>query len=369
MKKIKADPELRLQVLVSGMHLSTEFGSTYREIEKDGFFIDEKVEMLLSSDTCEGICKSAGMGLIGFGDALMRLCPDALVVLGDRFEAFAAASAAMICRIPIAHIHGGEATRGLIDEPIRHSITKMSHFHFTSTEAYRKRVIQLGEQPDRVFCVGALGVAGLKDIDLLPKDQLEQQLSFSFQSPTVLVTFHPVTLEHFTAESQISCLLQALERIDDVKVIFTRSNADTHGRVINRHIEAFVQRYPGRAAVYTSLGTERYLSAMRFADAVVGNSSSGIIEAPFFKVPTVDIGDRQAGRIKPESVISCSNNTGDIVDALQKALSPEFRSTLDEMINPYVHSGTIETIVSVLKKSDLSHVLKKNFFDIAFSTP
>jgi GDP/UDP-N,N'-diacetylbacillosamine 2-epimerase (hydrolysing) len=298
MDEIKSDPDLELQIVASCMHLSPEFGLTYKEIEKDGFNIDEKVEMLLSSDTPSGIVKSMGLGMIGYTDALNRLKPDITVVLGDRFEALAFAIASFVNRIPIAHLYGGEATEGLIDEGIRHSITKLSYLHFTSTEEYRKRVIQLGEEPERVFNVGALGIDNIKKMKLLNKDEIESKLGIKFKSKNLLITYHPVTLKKDESEKEFKALLNVLREMEDTLFIFTKPNADTEGRRIIKLIEEFVKENNDKAIVFTSLGQLNYLSIMKYVDAVVGNSSSGIIEAPSLKVPTINIGDRQKGRIK-----------------------------------------------------------------------
>ncbi len=363
MQQIDQDEELQLQILVGGMHLSPEFGSTFLEIEQDGFKINEKVEMLLSSDSAVGLCKSTGLGLIGFGDALERLAPDVLVVLGDRFEAWAACAAALFCRIPIAHIHGGEATEGLIDEAIRHGITKMSHLHFVATEDYRRRVIQLGEQPGRVFNVGAPGVENINKLTLLDRPTLEREIGFTLGPQNALVTFHPVTLETATAESQFGLLLEALADLPELHLIFTRANADTDGRIINRMIDDFVAQRSGSAAVFSSLGQLRYLSAMQQVDVVLGNSSSGIIEAPSFGVPTVNIGARQHGRVRAASVIDCEPEKMAIRAALDKALSKTFKNLAATVDNPYEGCDTALRIKECLKEVDLPDT-RKTFFDL-----
>ena len=305
MKAIKDNSNLELSVCVTGMHLSPEFGLTYKQIESDGFQIDGKIEMLVSSDTSVGITKSIGLGLIGFADFFERTKPDWILVLGDRYEIFAAVTAAMIARIPVAHCHGGEATEGLIDEAIRHSITKMSHLHFTSTAEYRDRVIQLGEQPDCVFHVGALGIENINRLNLLNKEEFEASIDFKLSSLNFLVTFHPVTLDNATAEEQFLELLQALSVFKEAKIIITKPNSDHDGRVIIKLIDEFVSKNPTNAISFISLGQIRYLSAIRHCQVVIGNSSSGLIEVPSFKKPTVNIGDRQQGRIESKSVISC----------------------------------------------------------------
>ena len=365
MEALRKDANIRLQVIASGMHLSPEFGLTVREIEKDGFEIQEKVEILLSSDSPVGLCKSMGLGLIGFSEALERLKPDVLVILGDRFEAFAVASSAMICRIPIAHIHGGEATEGLIDEPIRHAVTKMSHLHFTSTERYRQRVIQLGESPDRVFNVGALGLDNIAGMDLPGRTELEEKIGLSLQGDYALITFHPVTLEKNTAQGQFQEILDALSSRKDLRLVFTKANADTEGRIINRMIDRYCAEHPERAKGFTSLGQFLYRSAMKHAAVVVGNSSSGIIEAPSFHVPTIDIGDRQKGRIATRSIIRCRPVEKEITEALDKALSNDFRETARRAQNPYEKLGTTQTIKDVLVRFELKNILKKSFYDLA----
>ena len=364
MDEIEKDKALCLQLIVSGMHLSSEFGSTYRQIEEDGFRIDEKVEILLSSDTAIGLSKSTGLGLISFSEAYNRLNPDIVVVLGDRFEAFAASGAALISRIPIAHLHGGEATFGLIDEAIRHCITKMSHLHFTSTEEYRNRVIQLGEAPDRVFNVGATGLDNIVELDLLGKEELESELNLKFNNRNLLVTFHPVTLERDTSKEQLGNLLAALDNLNDTHIIFTKANADTDGRAINQMIDQYVSANSHKSVVFTSMGQLRYLSTMQYVDAVVGNSSSGIVEAPSFKIGTVNIGDRQQGRIKAESIVDCEPTTEDIARALEKVLSVEFKRDVKDVINPHGDGHAAVKIKDILKNRPLGNIIKKKFYDI-----
>jgi GDP/UDP-N,N'-diacetylbacillosamine 2-epimerase (hydrolysing) len=304
MEGIKQAPSLELQIIATGAHLSPEFGLTYQEIEKDGFNIDRKVEMLLSSDTPSGLSKSMGLGLIGFGDVLQQLQPGILLVLGDRFEIFSAVAAAMVARIPVAHLHGGESTEGAFDEAIRHSITKMSHLHFVAAEEYRKRVVQLGEQPDRVFLVGGLGIDNIKKLELLDRPELETALEFKLGPKNLLITFHPATLENETSGFQMKELLAALELLEDTHLIFTMPNADTDGRVIVEMINKFVASH-SNAQAYVSLGQLRYLSCIKYVDGVVGNSSSGLTEVPSFAKGTINVGDRQRGRLKAESVIDC----------------------------------------------------------------
>jgi len=363
MKEIQADTNLKLQVIVTGMHLVPEFGSTYKEIEKE-FVIDRKIEMLLSSDTPIGISKSMGLAQISFAEAYAELGPDIVVVLGDRFEIFSAAAAAMIARIPIAHIHGGETTEGAFDEAIRHSITKMSHLHFAATEEYRKRIIQLGEVPEHVFNVGAPGLDSIANLNLLTRDELEKAIDFKLGKKNLLVTFHPVTLEQNTAKDQFWQLIQALDELDDTHLIFTKANADTDGRAINLMLDEYVAANPGKAAVFASLGQLRYLSALQFVDAVVGNSSSGLIEAPSFRIATVNIGDRQKGRIKAASVIDCLPVRSEISSAIRQVYDPVTQKRLRGVINPYGVGGSSMKIVATLRSSPLRGLVKKHFNDL-----
>ena len=367
-EKIDHDDELKLQLVVTGMHLSPEFGLTYKEIERDGFKITERNEMLLSSDTSNGITKSIGLGMIGFADIFTRIMPDMVVILGDRYEVLAAATAAMVHRIPIAHIHGGELTLGSIDDAIRHSITKMSTLHFASTEEYRKRIIQLGESPERVFTVGALGVENVKNQQLLSKDELAKRIRFSLDQPYLMVTFHAVTLESNTAKKQIECLLAALDYFKEYCVIFTKANSDTDGRIVNQSIDEYVSQNENRTIAVTSLGMVRYLSALKHCEMVIGNSSSGIIEAPSFKIPTVNIGDRQLGRTRAASVIDCGNSTEDIVEAINAARLLREGKKLDDVINLYEGNETSQRIVSIIRKHILNGVqIKKEFYDVRIS--
>jgi len=364
MKEIQNDPDLELQIIATGMHLSPEFGLTYRQIEKDGFKIDKKIEILLSSDTPVGISKSMGLGMIGFSEAYVEMKPDIVVLLGDRFEIFSAAIAAMIARIPIAHLHGGETTEGAFDEAIRHSITKMSYLHFTAAEEYRRRAIQLGEPPARVFNVGGLGIDSIKKLKLLSLNEFEGSIDFKFGPKNLLVTFHPVTLEHATARKQFQILLDALDELENTKFIFTKPNADTEGRIITQMIDKYVAQNRHKAIEFVSLGQLRYLSALQFVDAVVGNSSSGLAEAPTFKIGTINIGDRQRGRIKAESVIDCEPVKESILSAIRKLYSKEFQDKLKNVKNPHGEGGAAEKIMKVLKVKDLSDILKKEFYDI-----
>ena len=363
MQGIKDDPELTLQIIATGMHLSPEFGLTYRDIEHDGFQIDRKVEMLTSSDTPVGIAKSMGLGLIGFADALHELKPDLIVVLGDRFEIFSAVSAALVARIPVAHLHGGELTEGAFDDAMRHSITKMTHIHFVAAEEYRKRVIQLGEQPDRIFLVGGLGIDNIKRLKLLDREELEASLDFKLGSKNLMITFHPVTLETATASEQMTQLLAALAELDDTQLIFTMPNADTDGRVLIRIVEEFVAQY-SNARAYTSLGQLRYLSCISHVDGVVGNSSSGLAEVPSFRKGTINIGDRQRGRLQAGSVINCEPTRADIADALEKLYSPAFQAEVSRVTNPYGEGGASEQVVETIRNISLEGLVKKSFNDL-----
>jgi len=364
-KKLKSDIYFDVKLCVTGMHLSPEFGLTYKQIEEDGIVIDKKIEMLLSSDSVNGIAKSIGLGVIGFTDAFNDLKPDLVLLLGDRFEIFAAATAAMIAKIPIAHCHGGEATEGLIDEPIRHSITKMSQLHFTSTEEYRKRVIQLGELPNRVFNVGALGIENINKLKLLNKSDFEKSIGIKLLKQTFLITFHPVTLEKSTAEDQFINLLSAITNFSDTTYIFTMPNADNDGRVIINSIQKFVANNKNSSIAFTSLGQLRYLSALQHVDLVIGNSSSGLIEVPSFKIPTINIGDRQRGRVYGLSVINCKPTKKEIIESINLGLSESFRNKLKKSINPYGNKNSSIEIVKILKKIAVNeNLIKKKFYNL-----
>ncbi|MCG8540269.1 MAG: UDP-N-acetylglucosamine 2-epimerase [Clostridia bacterium] len=363
---IREDNDLKLQIIVTGMHLSPEFGLTYKELEKAGLEIDEKIEMLLSSDTPIGISKSMGLAMISFAEAYNRLRPDIIVVLGDRYEIFSASASAMVSNIPIAHLYGGESTYGVIDEAIRHSITKMSYLHFTSTEEYRKRVIQLGESPHRVFNVGAIGLENIKNMKLLSKKELEESINFKIESPTVLVTFHPTTLEENSSEIYFKNLLDSLHGFENMKIIFTKANSDTHGRIINKMIDDYVRNNRYRSVEFISLGQLRYLSAIKYVDAVIGNSSSGIIEVPVFNTPTVNIGDRQKGRIRCNSVLDCGPTKDEIKKYIAKALSHEFKRSLKDIKNPYGDGNVSKKILVKIKKFLLKGLIdiKKEFYNV-----
>jgi GDP/UDP-N,N'-diacetylbacillosamine 2-epimerase (hydrolysing) len=360
---ISLDLELELQLVVTGMHLSEEFGSTVAEIEADGFEINYKVPTLANSDSPEGIAKSIANGIEGCASAFAKLNPDLVVVLGDRFEIFAAASAALVSRLPIAHLHGGEVTAGAFDEAFRHSITKMSQLHFVAHEDYRNRVIQLGENPIHVFKVGALGVSNYKPEELLSKIQLEEEFGIVFKEKSLLITFHPVTLEKDTAVEQMNELLEALETLDDTTLIFTMPNADTGGQAQMKLIEDFVEKH-SNSIVFKSLGRVKYLSCLQLVNGVLGNSSSGIIEAPSFKVGTINIGERQLGRVQAESVINCDPKSSSIKIAIGNLYEESFQSRLSAVVNPFGDGNSSQKIVSILKQVELDNILKKSFHDL-----
>ncbi len=367
MKEIQADDELELVVIVTGMHLSPEFGYTYRQIEEDGFPIHYRLEMLLSSDTAQGVVKSTGLGLLGFAEAYKTLKPEIVVVLGDRFESLSASVAAMIMGIPLAHMHGGELSEGAVDESIRHAITKMAQIHFTATETYRKRVIQMGETPEAVYCFGSPGLDYIERVEFLPRTDLETFFKLDLSRTTFLVTFHPATREQGLETQQVEALLSALDHFKDVQLIFTLPNADAGGRTIAERIRQYARQSGERVRVYTSLGQVRYLSTLRHVALVLGNSSSGLIEAPSFRIPTVNIGDRQRGRVMADSVVTCDAAVEGIIAAVKKALSPEFKILLERVVNPYHREGASRMIKDALKSVELEpQRMKKKFYDIHF---
>ena len=356
---IRADHDLTLQIIATNMHLSPEFGLTYKEIEADGFTIDKKVEMLLSSDTSNAITKSIGLATIGFADAYEDLQPDILLILGDRFEILAAATAALIYKIPVAHLHGGEIT----DDAIRHAITKMSHLHFVSTEIYRQRVIQMGEHPSTVFNVGALGCENIKSLKLMRKDELEKSLGFKLDRNTILITYHPVTMECNTSEQQFRELLSAIDLFPELKVIFTMPNSDTDGRIIMKMIKEYVAKNPERTVWFDSLGCYRYLSVLQYIGGVVGNSSSGIIEVPSFHIPTINIGDRQKGRVAAASVLNSKPTQQDIQQRLAAILAPGYLDSLVSVTNPYDMPDTAKNILDTLKHQPIVSI--KSFYNLS----
>ena len=362
MREIDSDLDLELQIIATGMHLAPEFGLTYRVIEEDGFAITAKVEMQLSSDTPAGIAKSIGLGVIGFADALQSLQPDLMVVLGDRYEVLAAVQVALVARIPVAHIHGGETTEGAIDESIRHAVTKMSQLHFVAAEPYRSRLIRMGEDPATVFNVGAPGLENLRRLPLLDKSELERSIDFELATPCFLVTYHPATLGSTAPPVAMQALLDALDHFPEARIIITKPNSDADGRILAQLVDDYAQRQQGRVAVFTSLGQLRYLSALRLVDAVIGNSSSGIIEAPACHTPTVNIGERQSGRLKADSVIDCGESAESIVAAINKALAPEFRDSVKRSLSRYGSGDSAARIKEQLKQADLR--ARKHFYDL-----
>ena len=366
-KKLMCDKEVNVRVVATGMHLSPEFGLTYKDVENDGIRIDRKIEILMSSDTSVSMSKTMGMAMISFADYFEEVCPDALLVLGDRYETLAVCCAALNAKIPIIHLHGGETTEGAIDEAIRHSITKMSYLHFTSTEEYRHRVIQLGENPERVYNVGSLGVENVLNQTLLSREALESELKLQLNMPYAVVTYHPVTLEDRDICETVKIFLDALDQNKDMFYIITKSNADAGGRQINLMMEEYAE-HRDNVQVYDSLGMIKYLSAVKYSEIVIGNSSSGILEVPSFKIPTVNIGDRQKGRIRAESVIDCNEDTESIVRAIKKARTPEFRKQCSQVKNPYEGVRTSDTIVEIIKEKlfDKKVEIKKKFYDIKY---
>jgi GDP/UDP-N,N'-diacetylbacillosamine 2-epimerase (hydrolysing) len=357
--------EFDVRVVATGAHLSPEFGLTFNEIEQDNIYIDEKIEMLLSADTTAAISKSMGLAMISFADYFERLKPDMLVVLGDRYETLAVCMVAMNQRIPIAHLYGGETTEGAVDESIRHAVTKLSYLHFTSTEKYRKRVIQLGEQPDRVYSVGAVGIENILNQKLMSKGDLESSIHFTLEKPYAMVTFHPVTLEDDCSAEQFQALLDVCKKYQEIKFIFTKANADANGRIINKMIDSYVQENE-HAIAFKSLGMSRYLSALKYCSIVIGNSSSGLLEAPSFGIPTINIGDRQKGRLQAESVINCDPTFNEIRKAVELALTDDFKNIAKNTVNPYGYGNTSEKVVATIRDYLLNEKieLKKTFYDV-----
>jgi len=362
MELIKQSTKLELQTIVTGTHLSPEFGLTYKQIEADGFYIDEKVEILLSSDTATSIVKTMALALNGMSDVLPRLSPDLLVVLGDRYEMLAIVSAATIFKIPIAHLHGGEVTEGAYDNAIRHAITKLSHLHFTSTNEYRNRVIQMGENPGQVFNVGAIGLDNIKNLKLYSREELEKELNIRFLEYNYQVTFHPETLSLLNAKEQFQLLLDTIDNQKDSYFIFTKSNADTDGRIINQMIDEYVAKNPNNSIAFASLGSLRFLSLIKECTAIIGNSSAGILEAPSLYTATINIGERQKGRIQAQSIINVACNFDEINDGFRKVKDPVFQRKLKNIGNPYFQKDVAENIVKVILKSDVSIV--KHFNNI-----
>lgn len=356
--------EYQLQLLVTGTHLSAEFGMTWKNIEADGYRIDAKVEMLLSSDTPVGVSKSLGLMCTGFADAFETLQPDFIIILGDRYEMVGVATVANLFNIPIVHIHGGEITQGALDDNFRHAITKLSHLHFASTAEYRQRIIQLGETPDRVFEVGAIGIDNIRNMDLLDRHDLAESIDLDLSKPYFLVTYHPVTVNSSDVNIEIDNLIAALVSISDTQAIITSSNADVGGRLINQRLQYWQQQYPERITLFTSLGQLRYLSAVEHCIAVVGNSSSGILEAPSLKRPTVNIGDRQKGRTQADSIVNCDVDIESITQALNIVSSKEFQMNSKAVVNPYGEGLSAPAIMSELIKTNWSNITEKEFYDV-----
>jgi GDP/UDP-N,N'-diacetylbacillosamine 2-epimerase (hydrolysing) len=363
MHGVKDDPELHLQIIATGMHLSPTFGFTYQEIEADGFFIDARIEILGLPDAAIEITESMGLAITGVAKAINDLEPDLFVVLGDRYEIFAATAAALVSKVPVAHLHGGEVTTGAFDESFRHSITKMSHLHFVATEVYKTRVIQLGENPNNVFLVGGLGVDGIKMLPLLSREELETRLGFMFGEKSLLITFHPATLDPEAPEHQMRELLRALSSLNDTTLIFTMPNADPGSQPITHLIHEFVSRNQN-AKAFSSLGQLNYLSCVAYVDGVIGNSSSGLTEVPSFKKGTINIGIRQSGRVQATSVINCQPNETEIRRAIEKLYSVEFQTRLEKTINPYGVGGASAEIVKILKNCNLDGIVEKAFYDL-----
>ncbi|WP_400262029.1 UDP-N-acetylglucosamine 2-epimerase [Sphingobacterium sp. SG20118] len=361
MDLIQGAEDLELQIIATGAHLSPEFGLTYKQIEADGFIINEKVEILLSSDTPSSIVKTMGLAMNGMADVLPRLKPDMFVILGDRYEMLAIASAATIFKVPIVHLHGGEITEGAYDDAIRHAITKLSHLHFTSTEEYRNRVIQMGEEPDRVFNVGAIGLDNVANLKLLNKEELEKDLGIKFLKYNYQVTFHPETLSNLSSEKQFQILLDAIEQQEDSFFVFTKANADTDGRIINQMIDHYVTKNPTKAKVFLSLGTLRFLSVVKESTAIVGNSSSGILEAPSLHTATINIGDRQKGRAQSRSIVNVACDINDIIGGFKAIKESSFKDKLKNLDNPYDQGGATNKIVEVIKDFKQLSSLKRYY--------
>lgn len=366
MHAIDNDDELELQVIVTGAHLSPEFGLTYRFIEEDGFNITAKVEMLMSSDTAIGITKSMGLCLISASEVLHRCLPDLLLLLGDRYETLAVATAALMQKIPIAHLHGGELSEGAIDDAIRHAITKLSHLHFVAADAYRKRVVQLGENPDNVFNVGAPGLERIHNMSLLNLNELQKKINFQLDGPlNFLLTYHPATLAIDEDTEILTNLFASLDQFPEAKMIITLANADETGRSINRKMTEYAARHPDRAKVFVTLGDLNYLSLLQFVDIVIGNSSSGIVEVPYFHKPSINIGNRQTKRLRASTIIDCSGHGDSIVNAIKKALSPDFQAGLSHPTLQYKQDKTVEKITTIIKQTDLNKLMMKQFYDVS----
>ena len=358
--------DVDLKIIATNMHLSEEYGSTWKEIENDGLKIDWRVKMKSDADTRKDTVLAMSECMAGMAEALAALQPDLLVILGDRYEMLATASAALILRIPIAHIAGGAISQGAYDESIRHAITKMSHIHLTETERYRKRVIQLGENPEHVIYTGAIGVYNIMHTQYISREQLERELNLTLSDRLILATFHPATLDEMPPQQQCKNLLATLDRHPDYQTIFTYPNNDSEGRIIIQLIESYRRRHPERVAVFPSLGMRRYLSMLHCATAVVGNSSSGIVEVPSIGIPTLDIGIRQMGRTAAPSVLHCGVSEEEIVDGLETVLSSSFRLIAKSAENPYYLPDTLEKMVDAIVNTPLDNIIIKPFYDVKF---
>ncbi|MDK9696770.1 MAG: UDP-N-acetylglucosamine 2-epimerase [Siculibacillus sp.] len=362
--RLAANPAFDLRLLATGTHLSPQHGMTVREIEADGFRVDERAEILISADSESGVAKSMGLAVILFTEAFVRQAPEALVLLGDRFEVLAAAVAASALRIPIVHLEGGHLTTGAIDDAMRHAVTKLAHLHFTGAEVYARRLRQMGEAPDRVHAVGSPGLDNILTVERWPRERLAADIDFAFRSPCVMATFHPATLEQgLTPGEQVDTLLDALDALPEVSVLFTMPNADAGGREVGERILAFAAAHADRCRVVTSLGRVRYVSALALVDAVVGNSSSGLIEAPSFGIGTVNIGTRQDGRLRAASIVDCPLDSAEIVTAIRRVLTPEFREGPARAGNPFGDGHAAERIIAILEATDFARLLEKRFID------
>ena len=365
MQDIKDDLNLCLQLIVTGSHLSSDFGNTYKEIESDGFFINKKIQTLVETNEASDIVKSMARGLNSFPNIIKTLNPDLVIILGDRYEIMPVAISTLILGIPLAHIHGGELTLGSYDDSIRHSITKMANLHFVSTRSYLKRIIQMGEEPNKVFLVGGLGQDNLIRLKLLERQKLEKEINFKFGKKSLLITLHPETISDLTVENQVDTVLDALDNFKEVNLLFTMSNADHGNKVISKRIKYFVQQNTN-SCVMTSMGQRNYLSAMKYVDGVVGNSSSGIIEAPSLKKGTVNVGKRQKGRVQAKSIINVNFDRKNITNAIEKLLSKSFQDSLTSLVNPYGDGGASRKILKTIKSFDYTKLKEKKFNDIHF---
>ena len=363
-KKFKNSNKHEIRIVVTGMHLSKKHGETFKDILKDNLKINHYVKIHKDNDNPDDICDSIGSAVKKFSKKFKSINSELIILLGDRYEIFAASTAALIHQIPICHIHGGETTRGAIDESFRHSITKMSHFHFVANKIYSKRVKQLGEDPKRIFNVGGFGVDLIKNTQLLEKKKLERKLNIKFGKKNLIVTFHPVTLEKSTSKWQFKQLTNALKTLKNTKIIFTKANNDTYGNVINDQIDHFVKKNPNNSYCFKSLGQLNYLSVLKYVDGIVGNSSSGLLEAPSFKIATINIGDRQLDRLQASSVINCPPQKLKIITSIKKIYSKKFKKKLSMTVNPYGKGGAVKKTYNILKKLKLKNIVKKKFFDL-----